>query len=293
MTTIKTTIHAYRFDVREPDQKSAWEELKASLADHPHIMESHGGESHFHFVKDIDGQEIELETEHLFDNQWNTAPIAGRSEKGLRVFDWAKDATGSMYPHWVRQGHYLDQTPEMRELRRNTHKCPYCGKQEPAAKGYVFCPHCIDSEYLTEADLLKGATRMRPIYRSGFGPESAWKPLTDAERDHILPQYKDAQLHGAIERGKARIAKQRREIDEKARRAVRNAEAERAGLLWLMDHGVNIDNVIYYSHTGRFGFGWRKPVDAAILSDLLDIITEFRFPYDIKCADGRTISGEG
>jgi hypothetical protein len=293
--TIKTKIHTYRFDLRKPAEKAAWRELKARLIKtHPHIMESHGGVSHFQFVADLDGKEIELETKHLFDNQWNTAPIPGHTDKGLRVFDWALDASiGLIYPEWWRQGYYLDQIDEMREIRRNTMSCPYCGKQEPAAKGYVFCPHCLDSQYLTQADVLKGITRMRPIDRSGFGKNrEELQPLTDAERDHLLPQFKQAQLHGTTERGKARIAKQRRDIADRLEKVTRHARAEHDGMLWLMDHGVNIDNVIYYSHTGRFGFGWRRPVDEAILSSLLDLITEFPFSYDIKTADGRTLSGE-
>lgn len=178
--------------------------------------------------------------------------------------------------------------PEMIEIRRNTNKCPYCGKQEPAAKGYVFCPHCLDSEYLTEDYLLKGMTRMRAIDED----HNELKPLTDAERAHLLPLYREAQLHGNTERGKARIAKQRQDIERNARAAIRNAETERAGMLWLMDHGINISNVIYYSHTGRFGFGWRQPLGGEVLSGLLDIITEFPFPYDIETTDKRKLSGE-
>lgn len=287
--TIKTTIHAYCFDISKPDGKVAWLDLKARLKEtHPHCMESHGGQGHYHFVRDLDGQEIDLETAHLFDNQWNTGPTS-TSDKGLRVFDWALDyCNGTTNPRHLKRGHYLDQTDAMREIRRNTDACPYCGKQEPAAKGNVFCPHCLDSEYLTEADLLKGITRMRPVYR---GREDL-KPLTDAERAHLVPQYRAAQLHGNTERGKARIIKQREDIEKHARAVIRAAETERAGKLWLMDHGVNISNVIYYSHTGRFGFGWRQPMGADLVSGLLDIITEFPFPYDIECEGGKKLSGE-
>ena len=53
-----------------------------------------------------------------------------------------------------------------------------------------------------------------------------------------------------------------------------------------MDHGVSIDNCIYYSHTGRFGFGWREPVGQAVYSALVDVLCEFPFDYDIKKAEG-------
>lgn len=237
-------------------------------------------------VRKIDGREVELETSFLFDNQWNTAPIEGISKPGLRVFDWAEDYMAQGMRQSIKRGHYLDITDEMREIRRNVHKCGYCGAHEPAAKGYVFCPHCIGSEYLEAKDL--HLTRMRPVDGS-FGAERA--PLTEAERAHLLPLYREAQLHGHTVRDKARIAKARADVITSCNKQTRSAMAERDGMLWLMDHGVRTDNVIFYSHTGRFGFGWRKPVDAEYLSALLDIISEFPFPYDIKCADGRTLSG--
>lgn len=287
---MKTTLHVYRFDVSEPAQKAEYEALKAKLKGYPHRMHSSSGrgdKTHYDFVRDLDGQEIELETTHLFENQWNTAPIAGVSDKGLRVFDWASDALfdgrGQTVKH-IKQGHYLDQTDDMREVRRNTMKCAYCGKQEPAAKGYVFCPHCIDSEYLTEEHL--PLTRMRPV---DVRDQSI--PLTEAEKAHLLPLFREAQLHGVTERGKARIAKARADVIAKHAKAIANATTERDGFIWLMDHGVRTDNVIFYDHTGQFGFGWRTPCDAAFVSALLDIISEFSWPYEIKCADGRKLNG--
>lgn len=282
MTTIKTTIHTYDFDTRDPEQKRAYDALRESLKGWPHCMTAFG--NYLAAARALAGGVVELETKHLFDNQWNT-PTA-------RVFDWAQTpstggpVSGKNAPSWAKRGYYLEQTAEMRELRRNTHKCGYCGKQEPAAKGYVFCPHCIDSEYLTEKDL--PLTRMRSVENSGV--LGTFAPLTEAERAHLLPLFRDAQLHGTTERGKARIAKQRADIAADLVRTNKHAQAKHDGLIWLLDHSVNIDNVIYYD-TGRFGFGWRKPVDAAIVSQLLGIISEFGHPYDIKCADGRTLSG--
>ncbi len=287
MTTIKTTFHTYDFDVSKPEDRDAYETLRAQLkANSPHCMHAIG--DHCHHYQPIDGRIIELETAFLFDNQWNTAPIDGFSEKGVRVFDWAEDAIfddRGRERKDIRRGHWLEQTPEMREIRRNTMKCGYCGKQEPAAKGYVFCPHCLDSEYLTQ-DQLK-LTRMRPIDESG--PRGKFPELTEAEKAHLLPLYAEAQLHGSTERGKARIAKQRRDILAKRDETIAAAKTEYDGFLWLMDHGYNTDNVIYYSHTGRFGFGWRKKLSGEVLSRTLDLVCEFPFAYTIETADGRKL----
>lgn len=284
MSNIKTTLHCYRFDIRTPEGKAGYEALKAKLAAVlPRRMVSHGGKPHYLVLPKYNSMPIELETKFLFDNQWNTAPVEGVSEQGLRVFDWAQDTEWTTGGAHIKQGHYLDQTPDMAEVRRNTHKCGYCGAHEPAQKGYVFCPHCLDSEYLKESDLK--LTRMRPIDESG--PRGEFKPLSDAERAYLLPLYKAAQLHGSTERGKARKAKQRLDIENKFKKETRSAKIEHDGLLWLLDHGLSIDNVIYYTHTGVFSFGWRSPVSADVRDGILEVISEFPFAYEIKCADGR------
>lgn len=282
---MKTTIRAFYFDLKNPADRAAWEKLRASLKDGPREMESHGGASYWFNTLPAEGAEIELETKHIFDNQWNTtadSPVLPNH----RVFDFAFDYKPDNNPN-IRRGHYLVQTEEMREIRRNIHKCGYCGAHERAAKGYVFCPHCIDSEYLKESNL--HLTRMRPAGED-FGTKR--EPLSDAERAYLLPLYRDAQLHGSTERGKKRIVKARADLHADYEKAIREAKTKRDGFLWLMDRGIKTDNCIYYSHTDRFSFGWRQPVDEALKSALLDIMSEFPFRYEIKCADGRTLNNE-
>lgn len=284
---MKTHIHTYHFDIRVPSEKAEYLSLCKKLRATPgrgDWMESHGRSSHW--LNDIpSGSEIELETKHLFDNQWNTGAI-GKYEKGLRVFDWAQDYNPNGNPY-IKRGHYLDITPEMVELRDNTHKCGYCGKQEPAQKGYAFCPHCLDSAYLTEKDL--HLTRMRPC---SAGLKYKSPELSEAEKAHLLPLFKSAQIHGQTERGKVRIAKARADLLATRDSVILHANREFNGFTWLMDNGVNTENCIYYKHTGVFSFGWRNPVDSVLLSSLLDVITEFPYAYEIKCADGRTLKGE-
>lgn len=277
MNTIKTKLVSYYFDTSEPDQKAAYGALKAELkAQGLRCFETWGGSGHYlPFAEN--GAEVELETKQLFSNQWNTAPISGVSDNGLRVFDWAQD-----YPinfrKCIKRGHYLEQTAEMQAARDNTVACGYCGKQEPAQKGYTFCPHCLDSEYLT-SDLLH-LTRMQRI-----SDTTDRAPLTQAEKDHLLPLFKQAQLHGNSERGKLRIERKYADLKAARDRAIHRAETEYHGFKWLMDHNVNTSNVIYYSHTDSFCFGWRKPIDGALYGDLVDVLVEFPFSYEIKRAE--------
>jgi hypothetical protein len=285
---MKTIIHYFDFDVATVEGRRSWQEFKAErLAEGVKI---HGPVLSDDRHRRIDGQEIELETEHLFNNQWNTKPVEGYSDKGLRVFDFylqsdsAPHAASMSAPRGVRRGHWLEQTAEMKEIRRNTAVCGYCGKQEPAAKGYVFCPHCIDSEYLKESDL--PLTRMVPVCDT----DQPRAKLTEAEKAYLLPLFHAAQLHGSTEKGKARIAAQRASMLKKRDGAIKHANAEYDGFIWFMDRGIKTDNLIYYSHIGRFSFGWRQPVTAEFKASILEIISEFPFAYEIKCADGTTLA---
>jgi hypothetical protein len=281
---MKTTIHTYYFDCADAAQNLAYKQLCEQLKAQglSVFCTWGGGKGHYQSVNKIDGLAIELETTHLFNNQWNTAPIEGHSDKGLRVFDWAEDYPINFRAS-IKRGHYLTQTPEMSEIRRNTCGCGYCGKQEPAAKGYTFCPHCLDSAYLKIEDL-------KLLRMVSVADSAKTRPaLTEAEKAHLVPLYKNAQMHGNTERGKARIQKERADLLKERDSAIEKANTKFTGFTWLMDHGVNTENVIYYDHVKTFSFGWRTPLSNEIVSDLLEIISEFPFQYELKCADGRKL----
>jgi hypothetical protein len=280
---MKTILHAYHFNTSKHDEARAYDEMCAALtaqglecfATHAPMFGKDG-----HYLPKLAG-EIELETKHLFNNQWNTPTH--------RVFDWAED----IYPNrYIKAGHWLEQTDEMRAIRANTATCGYCGHQEPVGQ-HQFCPKCIGSEYLkpTELHLL----RMLPVDAGSF-PKRA--PLTDEEARKLTPRYEHAQGLGVQVRDLEKMSKRRQRIADlvpnaqaKGTKLVNDAVIETAALTWLMDHGYrDIDNVIYYTHTGKFGFGWRTPLDAAEVSALLDIITEFPYLYEIKAADGRKLT---
>lgn len=281
---MKTTIHTYSYDVRNPADAAAYKMLCDQLtAAGSVVFCTWGGKGHYEFVKPIDGATVELETVHLFDNQWNTAPI-GESESGLRVFDWAEDYPIN-FSKSIKKGHYLVITDEMRAARENRCKCGYCGAQYEKENAPKFCGKCIDSAYLKPNDL--HMLRIMPLMEEKNGRA----PLSDDEKAELLPRYRAAQIHGESERGKARIEKQKRDIENKYAAAVRKATVERDAARWIIANIPGIlDNWIYYDHTGRHSFGWRTPISAELLNDLLSLIGEFPFDYEIKCADGRTLS---
>lgn len=274
MNVVKTRIHTYQF---YRDRRAEYVALAEQLAKTNGECFCTWNGAGSHCLGDlVDGAEVWLETEFLWGNQWNTSEDSP-AMPGHRVFDWAEDY--DLHRSGTRQGHWLEITDEMREIRNSTVKCGYCGHQQPDTPAWistqVFCDRCMDSPYLTEANL--HLLRLKPI-----SDTRSPAPLTDEERAFLLPIYKEAQIHGSTERGKARLAKQRADILSKAEETIANAQAERDGMLWLMDRGVSIDNVIFYNHTGKFGFGWRKPITGEVRDALLEELREFPYDYEVK-----------
>lgn len=273
--TIETIRHDYWFDVRKPEDKAAYDALAAKLTGEGlKCFETWGGGSHYNAK--LDGKTLQLETRFLFADQWNTAPIEGISDKGLRVHDWAQDYPVD-FSSSIKRGHWLRQTDRMRAIRRETRVCGYCGKNYPSgtARGESFCTACIGSEYLKETEL--HLLRLLPV--AMHLPKRA--PLTDAERALLLPLYTAQQTKGNDARAVARAKRVREQNASK----FATAKLEHDGTLWLLDHGVNTENCIFYSHRRVFTFGWRAPVSAAIRSQLLDILVEFPYEYEIKAEE--------
>lgn len=286
MESIKTILNHYRFDLTKSDEAEAYRKLRKNVLskigfpvwymDYSRTWPSQDQKAWDYpkLIKKAAGP-VELETKHLFNNQWNTAPIPGVSDKGLRLFNWSE----WIYPNkTIKEGYWLEQTEEMRNVLANTHECGYCGKQEPAQKGYVFCPHCLDSEYLKSTDL--HLTRMLPV-----SDDSKRKELTQAEKDYLLPLYKEAQIKGLTERGEARIDKARRDIAAEYEKTLKNAKEKHDAALWIMDNLPEFySNWIFYNHTGVHCFGWRSKIDASLIDELEKGLQNFPFKFEIERA---------
>lgn len=262
MPKIKTVLHTYDMDVRK--QGEEYHQISTRLRATPgrgRWMKAWGPEKH-----DPAPGPIELETEHLFQNQWN-------SDKG-RVFDWYEDAHPNLNP-CVKRGHYLDITQEMIDIRNNTLKCGYTGMQFPASTTPAFniTPETLGSAYLKESDLF--LLRLQPVSQEWVGER---KPLTPEERDFILPLYIEAQTKSQDAKRKEVRAKVLKDFDEQFARLT----TERDGFLWLLDHGIPTENCIYYNHTNTFSFGWRSSFEGAAREKLLELLKPFPFKYEVK-----------
>ncbi|NCD11246.1 MAG: hypothetical protein EOL93_01735 [Epsilonproteobacteria bacterium] len=91
-------------------------------------------------------EDISIETDHLFNNQFNADC---ETLKNHRVFDWFEKLIDN---NKIKDGYYIVPTYELCDLLCSTFKCGYCGKQYNSA-GDGFCHACLDSQYLKSKEL--------------------------------------------------------------------------------------------------------------------------------------------
>ncbi len=274
---MKTKIHTYAFNLNDVTQREPYHQLKARLSAEVkagtrghclNVFERPGEESRKHRLMIRAAESagtLTLETDCLFSNQWNSV------EAG-RVFDWYEGINHDN--RLLKFGHYLEITPAMVAIRRETLKCGYTGQQFPASAGMRFntTAQALGSPYLKEEQL--HLLRLLPVCDT----DKTRTKLSDAEREELLPLYLAAQtkLRGELRE------KQRAEVIAEFEKDSANARTEYEGKLWLLDHGVSLENCIFYNHTGRFSFGWRTPYGAKAAQAMRDALAGFPFAFDIQ-----------
>ena len=264
--TIKAELVYYRIDVSRPEGRKAYAELCETLKEIPFetwvIQGSFpNGTTNFElqkFLKSLrnklnieissaDSQlysrEINLNTDHLFDDQWST-------EEGFRLhnktlFDWP-----ALH---IKEGYYIRQNPQMIAVLQGTAKCGYCGHQAPVGEK-DFCDKCISSPYLEVSNLR--LLRMEPIEaperRAGKAVKTSQRaPLTQEELAVVMPRYVEAQTKVQQKKEKELREAIKRDLEQK----VELAEIDAKGMLWLLDAGISVENLIFYPHTRTFTFG--------------------------------------
>jgi hypothetical protein len=275
MTTIKTKVKYYRFDISNEEEKKQYKALSQklnklglTLFDSISLSDYTTKTSFFNKIKELENKGfIELETEFIFNNQWNTT----EESFNLRVFDWAEE----IYPNRkIKEGYYLEVNKEMTDIRENTFKCGYCGKQYFKTKER-FCLNCLDSEYLTKDNLIL-------LQLKKVSDERDFKPLSLEDETYLNNLYTKAQINGNSERGKKRIEDLKIKLLEDKTKTIKNAETEYKGFMWLINKGINTNNVIYYNHTNIFCFGWKQNLSFEIEQELKQKLKNFPFKYELK-----------
>lgn len=267
---IKTQLVAYWFNISNENEKLAYKDLCKTIKGLG-LVKFNCSASAREGSKHTSG-EVTLETNFLFDNQWNEqAPSP--TEKGRRLFDWYEPIFPNKH---FKAGYYLVPTPEMKAVRDTTLKCGYCGKHyhdyDKDQHG-EFCLSCINSPYLTEDYFT--LLRLKAVSDLKTYP---YPPLSESELAFLRPLYITAQTKLKVKNKEETL----RKLKEKRDKAIDKAETEYSAMLWLITRNISIDNCIYYSHTGRFCFGWRTPLTRDVASELLNVLVGFPFDYDLK-----------
>ena len=239
---LKTQLTNYNFDVRNADEKAAYAVLTKQLKrEGLRLFDVHEFQAKGRITE---SQTVELETKHLFNNQWNTTD-------GRRIFDWFE----VIYPNRnLKKGYYLTQTAEMRDIRSSTYQCGYCGKQyHNPEEGKTLCLACIGSEYLTPEYF--PLLRLHAIDKDT--PKAKRQKLTDQELQLITSLYE-------LEHAKTMQAKVDKRIQAKRDAIIKSRQAldeEERILDWCIKHSVfnktDVSNFVYYGHTKTALFGWR------------------------------------
>lgn len=282
---MKTKLHHFCYNIDNPKELQAYNAMVLQITKN---SEGRGkwmnaiGNRDFDYSEKDTTENIELDTIHLFDNQWNETTESGNR----RLFDWYQEViyNEGRKNENIKRGHWLEITPEMAQIRRVTYACGYCGKlygPHHATSEGEFCGACLDSPYLKESELR--LLRLLPVANK----HGERKPLTETELAELLPCYVERQTTGADSRSAKRREKQRQDVLDEFEKDTKNATLERNGKLWLWERGFDLDNVIFYSHVQRFGFGWRKPLGGKVLDKVLSEISEFPYLYTIATEDGR------
>ena len=229
-----------------------------------------------HKMPDLrDGDTITIDTKHMFTDQCNVG--------NMRLFDCAE----MLYVSGARShsGYYLELEPHDIAARNETLKCGFCGQHygehhqshlniDP--DGDTFCRACVGSEYLTLDNVKQG---LNQLYRVAEMRGYYIRKPTQQEFEQFLPLYDHEQ---ELSR-KRRIEKRKQLERELIEKSLHDAKWEHNGKMWLLDKGYELDNVIAYSHTGKFCFGWREPLTAEEELHLLDtVLVDAPFDFELK-----------
>ena len=291
--SIKAELVYYRIDVSRPEGCKAYAELCETLKEIPfETWVTQGsftnGTTNFGLHRFIDSlkekmdihlswedsqvfsREIHLETKHLFEDQWNTA-------EGFRLHNKTEFEWPALH---IKEGYYIRQNPEMIAVLQGTAECGYCNHQAPVGEK-DFCDKCLSSPYLevTQLHLLRMEPIEKPDQRSGEVVKASQRaPLTQEELAIVMPRYVEAQTKVQQKKEKELRVAIKRNLKQK----IELAETDAKGMLWLLDAGISVENLIFYPHTKTFCFGWRQPVSKEVRAELVEKLKQFPFDFEIK-----------
>lgn len=274
---ITVHLNKYSIDTRTPEGTRAYKaiEEKAKALGHTLFdVNATPGRS----IDDLPDT-MTIETEHLFNNQYNTA-------EGHRIFDWYEGIIwwgGKRSPY--RTGYYLTgDIDKLLEAKRARHVCSYCGAQYDNPD-HVFCTKCLGSEYLTEKDLplLQLKPLAAPIEPPTSGQLEKLKDAWIAEQPKMLARLAQEKT--------ARLLKKAQRLEKDRDKKIADLQHETEIQAKLLRLGIDTDNLIYYSHTKQWVFGWRNKLSISEIDAISKQLSEHRKILGAKWCDNVEFKG--
>jgi hypothetical protein len=105
--TLRTTVKTFNFDISTEAGRKGWEALKKEQCENKSALFSALGTYYF---PELEGKTVELETKHLFSNQWNSAC-------GKRLFDFACDVLLGKASNRARQAIHISDAQRRKRAR--------------------------------------------------------------------------------------------------------------------------------------------------------------------------------
>jgi hypothetical protein len=108
-----------------------------------------------------------------------------------------------------------------------------------------------------------------------------WGDVDDMQGNREYDDFLLLKKDQYFEKLKKRHADKLKSIEK----ATESSKIELAAFTWLIQNGIReeyIENCIFYSHTGRFCFGWRNPLTEKEKDELKGLLCEFLFDYDFE-----------
>lgn len=272
MNTIHTKIHYYNFNLdSNPEDRAKWKELykmlKNTLGLKPSILNTEINRVDWKkIVHDNRTEDVYLETDYIFDNQWNGS---SDTNKNYRFYDWKLYE----FPNKnVKKGYWIEPSYETMDVR-GQFQCRYCGKLMGYDFGDGFHHECLGSKYL-KADEIEIVSLCRVHERWHKNEKPVKIP------GHIWKEYtkKQAETWSNI------VSKKHITAKEKAEKDVLSANIRLEVSNFLIEHELfdHIENFIYYDHTDLVSFGWmsNSKYSKEKAQELRDSLEKNNFPFN-------------
>ena len=248
---IKFTLNKYYYDISKPEQYHEYQTQVVSRAENlsfkifQSVSESHHSKG---WLQDLPTKVV-VDTDFLFNNQFNTVAENGVSS-GYRLHFWYE----AMYPNKdIKEGYFVTgDIDEMYDLLSRTYVNGYTG-ETVTIEGNDTPPYCDDSEKTLSSEHLEKSQLRQLMYSPLRGEKEIMGQQVLAKLEE---QYKFYQTKANRLREQQRHKAAMDEHNKKQRQMVKEHEIR----LEVVKARGNCKNLIYYSHTDTFCYGWNQHV---------------------------------